>query len=359
MKESSETKPPLAEVVEQPAEGEAAIAQPVEPAAGEVDPCLNCGAMRVGEYCHRCGQEGDIHQSLKAFWHDLAHSVLHFEGKIWRTLPLLALYPGDLTRRYIAGERARFVSPMALFLFSVFAMFATFSAIGGPLDLGLDPAGFANPQPQLAKSIEDQRSHLLTLTKERLEQERSGNVRSAERLQRQIEETEEGIRRFEQAARLVAARGEPQASVKSGWKRLDDGFKKFADNPGLGFYKVQNNAYKFSWLLIPLSVPFIWLLFPLRKDTNLYAHTVFVTYSISFMTLLMVSLAIARLLGASGTAVVLVLALLPPVHIYRQLKGAYGLSWWRAAFGTLVLLVFAVIVLSLFIGILIFLGAIG
>lgn len=50
-------------------------------------------------------------------WHDLLHGLLHFEGKIWRTLPLLAWWPGELTRRYIEGARARFVSPMALFLF--------------------------------------------------------------------------------------------------------------------------------------------------------------------------------------------------------------------------------------------------
>ena len=39
--------------------------------------------------------------------HDLLHGVLHFEGKIWRTLPLLAWRPGELTRRYIDGERAQ------------------------------------------------------------------------------------------------------------------------------------------------------------------------------------------------------------------------------------------------------------
>ena len=54
--------------------------------------------------------------------------MLHFDGKFWRTLPMLAWRPGELTRRYIDGERARFVSPMALFLFSVFLMFAVFSS---------------------------------------------------------------------------------------------------------------------------------------------------------------------------------------------------------------------------------------
>ena len=40
---------------------------------------------------------------------------------------MLAWRPGELTRRYIDGERARFVSPIALFLFSVFLMFAVLS----------------------------------------------------------------------------------------------------------------------------------------------------------------------------------------------------------------------------------------
>ena len=37
--------------------------------------------------------------------------------------------PGDLTRRYIHGERAKFVSPLALFLFAVFLTFAVFNWI--------------------------------------------------------------------------------------------------------------------------------------------------------------------------------------------------------------------------------------
>ena len=55
---------------------------------------------------------------------------MHFEGKTLRTLPDLVLGPGNLTRRYIEGERGKFVSPPALFLFSVFLMFAVFQMIG-------------------------------------------------------------------------------------------------------------------------------------------------------------------------------------------------------------------------------------
>jgi len=110
----------------------AAIARAVEPSAGEAHGgaegnCLNCGTTLVGPHCHACGQKGHVHRTLHAFGHDFLHSVLHFDGKIWRTLPMLAWKPGDLTRRYVHGERAKFVSPLALFLFTVFLTFAVFN----------------------------------------------------------------------------------------------------------------------------------------------------------------------------------------------------------------------------------------
>ena len=104
----------------------------------------------------------------RAFCHDLLHGVLHFEGKIWRTLPMLAWRPGELTRRYIDGERARFVSPIALFLFCVFLMFAVASLTGGSTE--------DRPTKQMKADVAEQ-------IKEReatLRQQRGGSVASAE-----------------------------------------------------------------------------------------------------------------------------------------------------------------------------------
>ncbi len=123
------------------------FARALEPDSGARNPhpdqpekCLNCGTALTGAYCHACGQQGHIHRTIGAFMHDLLHGALHFEGKLWRTLPMLAFRPGALTRRYIEGERARFVSPMALFLFGVFLMFAVFQMLGftAPTDLSGD-----------------------------------------------------------------------------------------------------------------------------------------------------------------------------------------------------------------------------
>ena len=75
----------------------ALAARAVEPAHGEAADghtheraCLNCGTALIGSHCHSCGQAAHVHKTIAAFFHDLAHGVFHFEGKIWRTLPLLA-----------------------------------------------------------------------------------------------------------------------------------------------------------------------------------------------------------------------------------------------------------------------------
>ena len=319
------------------------IGRTVEPKAGEADghshetSCLNCGAKLAGVYCHQCGQRAHVHRTLSAFWHDLLHGVLHFEGKIWNTLPLLAWKPGQLTRRYIEGERAKFVSPIALFLFSVFLMFALASFSGG----------FASPASPALRA--------------EMKQEIAANEKKLSELQRQRDET---LKKGGSTAALDAKITDVQQElavmrgIQSGeveriskaeitapdWLRRP--IEKAAKNPELLFYKLRTNAYKFSWALIPLSVPFLWLLFPFSRRFRLYDHTVFVTYSLSFMTLLVVT---AILIGMAGLPQVAgFAALIPPFHMYRQLKGTYGLSRASALIRTVLLIAFSTVALGMF-----------
>jgi len=126
---------------------------------------------------------------------------------------------------------------------------------------------------------------------------------------------------------------------------LNGQFKEAAENPELLFYKLKTDAYKFSWALIPISVPFVWLLFPFSRRFRLYDHTVFVTYSLAFMMLLIIGMS---LWGAAGLPGVGFAALYPPFHMYRDLKGAYRLTRFGALWRTGVLLLFTAIALSLF-----------
>jgi hypothetical protein len=150
---------------------------------------------------------------------------------------------------------------------------------------------------------------------------------------------------------------------KTGWQRLDKGIAKANANPDLLFYKLQANAYKFSWALIPLSVPFVWLLFlhrrRYRREFGAYDHTVFVTYSITFMSLVLIAFVLLETIGLPDGWLVLALLLIPPVHMYRQLKGTYRLSRWSALWRTLALFAAANLAISLFVMLLLALGVLG
>jgi hypothetical protein len=127
-----------------------------------------------------------------------------------------------------------------------------------------------------------------------------------------------------------------------------------AKNPELLFYKIKTNAYKFSWALIPISVPFVWLLFPFRREFKLYDHTVFVTYSLCFMMLL---LSASSLIGLVSDAIASLAWFVPPFHMYRQLRGTYGLGKTGALWRTFLLTIFAFMAISLFGSLLVGLGA--
>jgi hypothetical protein len=140
-------------------------------------------------------------------------------------------------------------------------------------------------------------------------------------------------------------------------RRLNEGLKKINDNPQLLLYKLKTNGYKFSWALIPISVPFLWLIFFWRRDIRLYDHAIFVTYSISFMMLFLVLLSIGSALGLSAAIWGTALTFIPPIHIYKQLRGAYGVSRFGAFMRMMLLQISIVIVLTLFSTLLLILGA--
>ena len=321
------------------------LARAVEPAAGEASRnghthekcCLNCGAALIGPYCAACGQKAHVHRSVRAFFQDFVTALFNFEGKIWRTLPMLGWHPGEMTRRYIAGERARFISPIALYLFTVFAMFAVLNFSGA---LGSD--GGKGFREGLNTEIAENQAKLAKLEAKRKVEAAAG--KELTELDRRIAKRKEDI-----AATQKMLSGQPMIAADPGdetpsWIRP---FIEHArDNPELVSMKVQDSVSKYSWLLIPLSVPFMWLLFPFRRRYNTYDHAVFVTYSLSFMMMLVIAGGLLIAMGLPGVASLLFFV--PPFHMYRHLKEAYELGRFSAIVRTLALLTFAFIAAALF-----------
>jgi hypothetical protein len=103
-------------------------------------------------------------------------------------------------------------------------------------------------------------------------------------------------------------------------------------------------------------VPFVWLLFFWRRRFKMFDHAVFVTYSLTFMMLLVVLSAL--LINTPGTEVVggLALAFAPPIHMYRHIHHAYETSRFGAFWRMCVLSVFAMTALTLFATMIVTLG---
>jgi Protein of unknown function (DUF3667) len=345
----------------------ALLGREVEPEHGESTTiargdCLNCGTALIGAHCHVCGQKAQVHRTLRSYGHDLLHGVFHFDGKIWRTLPMLAWKPGELTRRYIHGERAKFVSPLALFLFAVFLMFAVVSNLAGEIQAPDTPAIKVSlqgkPLAALEKALNEQtaRKDAINLA---IDKARDAD-QPTEALKAQRDKVKDEIEDINTARNLVT--GKPDFTVtdlRTGWAALDAGIEKANKNPNLLLYKLQSGAYKYSWALIPLSVPFVWLLFFWRRQFKMYDHTVFVTYSLTFMLFLAALLTAISFVGAPQPVAPIAGTFIPPIHMYRQLRGAYGVSRLGGIVRTVALSTFGGVVLMLFLMLLLLLGIMG
>lgn len=418
--------------------------------------CANCGAAVSGRYCASCGQPVHVHRSLGHFFEEVLHGLFHFDTKAWRTLPMIAFRPGTLTRSYIYGKRARYISPIAMFLFVVFLMFLVFAFVGetpsvrdAPLTPAQAQAEVASARGAVAKAqavVTEAQSKLDAATfAGETDAEKLANLREAlSEAQGELKDARgeeaaavdaamtkaQRIARIKQVMaqlnvneakaraednkddladiatsravleRALLAKDGPSRAVRASVKGngdvavnvnattsggLDAIFeqikaeeaagrikvntpfpawdKKIHDklkNPELAWYKIQNTAYKFSFLLVPLSLPFIWLMFFWKRGVTLFDHTVFALYSLSFMSLLFVIIALAthapKFVGETLTGLTIFAM---PVHMFFHLKGTYALGWFSALWRTFFLMLSACIALALFIAVIFTLGLLG
>jgi hypothetical protein len=376
--------------------------------------CLNCGAALAGPFCSQCGQHAHPHRKLTHVLEEFLHGLVHFDTKAWRTLPMVAFRPGTLTRNYVYGKRARYISPIALFLFTIFLMFFVFAFLpeaqvgqttntgGGDAstleevredlteareDLAEAEAGLAagrEEMPAAAQAAVEGSIQLLrdevTRLEARLAEAEAGEAPDAGASHEALPEEAalaESVTASpaESGTAIVApvderrrttwqevARESAQSDdfvVVRGWDRLNEKFREKLENPEYALYKIQQTAYKFSFLLAPLSLPFIALLFLWKRGVTLYDHMAYALYALSFASLLFVAIVLTALSSwTSWLTGWLMLAALP-VHTYFHLKGAYALGWFSALWRTFFMLTFAVIILGIFLVLIIVLGLTG
>jgi hypothetical protein len=113
--------------------------------------CANCGRPLDGAYCAECGQKASaLNPTLHDFLHDLTHELVHVDGRIVQSVRLLLTRPGFLTHEYFRGRRARYISPIRLYLIFSVLFFLASAAVSTPLsDEDRAELARANPSANL------------------------------------------------------------------------------------------------------------------------------------------------------------------------------------------------------------------
>lgn len=79
--------------------------------------CLNCGASLSGAFCAECGQRAaPPHPTLRELGGEAFAEFSGWDGKVAETIRALVRKPGKLTTEFLEGRRARYISPLRLYL---------------------------------------------------------------------------------------------------------------------------------------------------------------------------------------------------------------------------------------------------
>lgn len=296
----------------------------------EIQHCLNCDAILTGQYCGNCGQRASsrlisILQLLKDAFGDL----FELDSRLWRTVIPLAIRPGQLTRDYLQGRRARFMPPFRMYIVLSLAFFliAFFDAreelgilfeplppeqsqsngeIGEALDEireGLEQEGV------VINDSEDERSFSVTVG----DDDENGN-------NCEFDDYDAGSMPPWLGRRLTKDR------VTDACERVltngESGMRGFAD-------KVGGNIPVGLFVLLPVMALILKALYPLSRRYYV-EHLLFVVHyhafiflALSIQILFSRSILLVGLPNAIGDFVGLVLSAYIPIYLYKSLRRVY------------------------------------
>ncbi|MFP4519256.1 MAG: DUF3667 domain-containing protein [Oceanicaulis sp.] len=131
------------------AEPPSARARPSRPAvlASDVPEgcCANCRTPLEGPVCHQCGQLNDeFHRPVRGLLGEILEGLVAFDGRVTRTIPALLARPGEVTREFLKGRRARFMPPFRLYIIASLIFFflaPSFDTVSGSVTGRASPGG--------------------------------------------------------------------------------------------------------------------------------------------------------------------------------------------------------------------------
>jgi hypothetical protein len=258
--------------------------------------CLNCqralGAPRP-RFCPACGQETNVKPpTLREFAQQFGGAYFATEGALWRTLKLLLLKPGELTRQYLAGRRKHYVLPLRLYLtISLLALLAL--RLGADLDIKTDAGGSL----------------------------RSVTPAEMAREMRDFNVVEAGRRRAGLKQGVFFCENLPDWLCHRLQRRLDVDPKSFAAQAAELPERFIERFGSAMFLMVPLFALCLKLLY-LNRGMRYTEHLVFALHLHTFWFIAL-ACTLVPVKPVSGLA-----ALAMPVYAFMAARRVYGDRWW-------------------------------
>jgi hypothetical protein len=255
-------------------------------------PCANCATPLMGPWCHQCGQMGeDFHRSIFKLLVEVFEGLLHFDGRMWNTLPDLFRHPARLTRAYLDGHRAPQIPPLRLFLVVLLVVFFAGSVSGG--------------NTVINTTVTDDHGKIL-----------SSQTRTIDKLTPQD--------------KAAVKNSLAHADVKL-WNRPNQAFdswlaervSKALDDPERFKLVLEQWSERFAFLTLPLAAGMLSLLFVFQRRFYIFDHTIFSLHSLSAAGLMLAAGSLFSHLTKGDSYIVLAAA---PVHLFFHMRGVYGTS---------------------------------
>ncbi len=333
---------------------------------GESPTCLNCGTRLRGQYCGSCGQRSrsrliSIWQLMREAFGDL----FELDSRLWKTLIPLLIRPGQLTRDYLEGRRARYMPPFRTYLvLSVVFFVVVFFDPQKDLSLFFAPAPpptaeeiAAQEEAQRLKS-EEQQAELDDLARELKELGAAGTIDN--QAVEELENNRGGLNiTLGGDSEDDAFFGDCSEATISGDEDFPDWFKeRFTDERVKEICEKNNRRGIDSFkdaivdkipvaliVLLPLMALVLKILYPLSRRYFVEHLLFFVHFHAFFFLILTLQVLFSNLWtrlslnGGLGTLIIVAASFYIPVYLYKAMRKVYGQGHLITIFKYLILLV--------------------
>jgi hypothetical protein len=308
-------------------------------------PCANCQTVLIGPHCHECGQLAeDFHKSIWKLTIEAIESLLHLDGRMFRTLPNLLRRPGKLTRDYLDGKRASQVQPFRMFLvILLIAFFVGHAAMKAGEARRHEAEAAHGPAATATTSVNGRvvRPSAAALEEFRQDVLNDPSLTEAEK-KTQIAAAEGDWVAFSRSLGADVAEKAKTNAADAPKMDVDDAQKlrniehwfqtrlaEVRDDPARFYLILEIWAHRVAILALPVSALMLTVLFIFNRRFYVFDHVIFSMHSLSFQLLLLIAImGLSIFIGPIAWW----LLWLAPVHLFVHMKGTYQ----RSVFGTLV-----------------------